>query len=148
VLHAIGAGVLLAELQEPEDLSILLEWRGFDLDGENDGHLGLGFDVALTAVETRARSAAEVDALVRRGTANGSMLPEAAAPFFRLDRVEHAADFPAGFAILIAVDGPVRLSFGTNDSENLDAGSTTLVPFDAGAFSISGTVLVARPPQP
>ena len=27
--HAIGEGVLLVELQEPSDLSILLEWRGF-----------------------------------------------------------------------------------------------------------------------
>jgi len=27
VLHAIGAGILLAEVQEPEDLSILLEWE-------------------------------------------------------------------------------------------------------------------------
>ena len=34
VLHAIGEGVLLVELQEPEDLSILLEWRGFELDGD------------------------------------------------------------------------------------------------------------------
>jgi hypothetical protein len=27
--HAIGAGVLLVELQEPTDLSVLLEWAGF-----------------------------------------------------------------------------------------------------------------------
>ena len=50
-LHAIGEGVLLLELQEPEDLSILLEWGGFALDGERDGHLGLGFDLALSAVD-------------------------------------------------------------------------------------------------
>ena len=55
VLHAIGEGVFLVEWQEPEDLSILLEWRDFELDGERDGHLGLGFDVALEAVECRSR---------------------------------------------------------------------------------------------
>lgn len=41
VLHAIAESVFVVELQEPEDLSILLEWRGFELDGERDGHLGL-----------------------------------------------------------------------------------------------------------
>jgi len=35
--HAIGAGVFLLELQEPEDLSILLEWKGFNVDGVVDG---------------------------------------------------------------------------------------------------------------
>ena len=39
--HAIGAGVFLVEVQEPEDLSILLEWRDFAIDGPRDGHLGL-----------------------------------------------------------------------------------------------------------
>jgi mannose-6-phosphate isomerase len=65
VLHAVGKGVFLVELQEPEDLSILLEWRGFELDGERDGHLGLGFDLALEAVECRSRSSEEIRQLVR-----------------------------------------------------------------------------------
>ena len=60
VLHAIGEGVLLVELQEPEDLSILLEWAGFDIDGPRDGHLGLGYPVALQAVERRGRGAEEI----------------------------------------------------------------------------------------
>src|SRR5262249_7478713 len=47
VPHAIDAGVFVLELQEPSDLSILLEWAGFGVDGRADGHLGLGFDVAL-----------------------------------------------------------------------------------------------------
>jgi mannose-6-phosphate isomerase len=65
VLHAVGEGVFLVELQEPEDLSILLEWRGFELDGERDGHLGLGFDLAPEAVECRSRSGEEIRQLVR-----------------------------------------------------------------------------------
>ena len=42
-LHAIGAGILLLELQEPTDFSVLVEWRRF---GVNSGaeHLGLGWD--------------------------------------------------------------------------------------------------------
>ena len=37
--HAIGAGILLVELQEPTDWSILLQWRGFPL-GPDDATLG------------------------------------------------------------------------------------------------------------
>jgi mannose-6-phosphate isomerase len=35
--HAIGAGILLVELQEPTDFSILLEWRGFPLGPDDAG---------------------------------------------------------------------------------------------------------------
>ena len=148
VLHAIGAGILLAELQEPEDLSILLEWNEFDLDGENEGHLGLGFDLALTAVETRARSSEEVQALVSRGLPDGETLPAEAREYFRLDRVAGRRDFPAGFAIVIALEGGARLTTATGLTQILAAGSTTLVPFSANTFRVDGNSLVARPPQP
>ena len=51
VPHAIGDGILIAELQEPTDLSILLEWDGFGIDDEQAATLGLGWDVALASVE-------------------------------------------------------------------------------------------------
>ncbi|CAN5266087.1 class I mannose-6-phosphate isomerase [soil metagenome] len=147
VLHAIGAGILLAEVQEPEDLSILLEWTGFDLDGKNDGHLGLGFDLALTAVETRARSLADIEALVRRGVLDGSALPEGADAFFRLDRVAGRRDFPASFSIIIALTDPVRLTLDSGISYVLAPGSTTLLPHALGTYGINGDALVARPPR-
>ena len=31
-LHAIGAGILLLELQEPTDLSVLVEWKPFGVE--------------------------------------------------------------------------------------------------------------------
>ncbi len=43
VAHAIEAGIFVLELQEPTDLSILLEWDGFAVDGDKDGHLNLGY---------------------------------------------------------------------------------------------------------
>ena len=49
--HAIGPGVFLAELQEPTDLSILLEWHGFLDDGTEAGSLGLGYPAVLAAVD-------------------------------------------------------------------------------------------------
>ena len=50
VVHAIESGIFVLELQEPTDLSILLEWDGFAVDGDKDGHLNLGFDKALEAL--------------------------------------------------------------------------------------------------
>src|SRR4029453_1101781 len=50
-----GAGLLIAEGQEPTDFSLLCEWRGFPIDPE-DSHLGLGWDVASQALDLGAHS--------------------------------------------------------------------------------------------
>jgi mannose-6-phosphate isomerase len=147
VLHAIGEGILLAEVQEPEDLSILLEWQGFELDGARDGHLGLGFGLALRGVETGARSREEVLSLVRTASTDGPALVPEAARYFRLDRISTETELPAGLAVVIGLDG--ELSLGTpNGSVPVRRGTTVLVPYAAGEmhFAGAGTVLVARPP--
>ena len=68
-------GCSCSTLQRPEDLSILLEWHGFALDGARDGHLGLGFDLALQAVTTRGRSPEEVDRWILSAGEGDSILP-------------------------------------------------------------------------
>ncbi|WP_314146463.1 PfkB family carbohydrate kinase [uncultured Leifsonia sp.] len=146
-LHAIGAGVFLAEVQEPEDLSILLEWRGYALDGERDGHLGLGFPLALDAVDRSPLARESLAALVRpAGDASGS-LPPAADPYFRLDRldVDGRAVIAPGFAVVIVIEGELVTEYG-----DWSRGTTVLVPAAAGPVGLagSGTLLVARPPVP
>lgn len=146
-LHAIGAGVLLLELQQPEDLSILLEWEGFEIDGPGEGHLGLGFDLALAAVNRTARSVADMGSLVHAAPPSGSVFPRAADRYFRLERmpVRGAAVLAPGFAIVVVVSGTIDLA-----GEALAAGSTVLVPAAAGRLEVSGEgeLLVARPPAP
>jgi mannose-6-phosphate isomerase len=150
LLHAIGEGILLVEVQEPEDLSILLEWRGFELDGGADGHLGIGFDTALQAVETRARSPLEIASLVGSGTSDGEVLAAGSERFFRLERLSAVAgpECPPSFAIVVVIDGAVDLSTGSGARISAERGSTMLVPHAAGAlrFASDGTVVVARPP--
>src|SRR6185437_12953032 len=51
VPHAVGTGITVVEVQEPTDFSILLEWKGFAVDGPQAGHLGLGYAVALEALD-------------------------------------------------------------------------------------------------
>ena len=146
-LHAIGAGVLLLELQQPEDLSILLEWGGFAIDGAAVGHLGLGFDLALTAVTTRARSASTLAALISTAPESGSAFPEAADEYFRLERIplHGTATVDQGFSIVLVTDGEVEIG-----AQRLRSGSTLLVPHAAGALEATGAgeLLVARPPAP
>jgi mannose-6-phosphate isomerase len=149
ILHAIGEGVLLVEVQEPEDLSILLEWKGFALDGERDGHLGLGFDIALDAVETRRRDPAEIDSLVTRARSDSSVLPEPSERYFRVERrlVEGAARLDAGIQVLVAVSGEVRIA---GASLSLPRGTTAVVPASHGDVVLEGAgeVLSCRPPAP
>lgn len=147
VVHAIGEGVLLAEVQEPEDLSILLEWSDFDLDGHKDGHLGLGFDLALEAVDKTGRTRQEIMQLIRTDGAEGPTLVEEAAHYFRLDLVRASKEFDAGFAIVIALEPGTKLHSQSGSVLDLHSGSTTLIPFDSGTFRLEGgAALVARPP--
>ena len=151
VPHAIGAGCLLVEVQEPEDLSILLEWRDFAIDGAAEGHLGLGFDRALGAVDRTVRTPAEIAALVRPAGGPGPVLPDAAAAFFRVDRLAGGAELDAGFAVVVVTGGAGALVAGTGgDRLAVQAGSTVLVPAAAGRVRLDGEVsaLVCRPPLP
>ncbi len=150
MLHAIDEGVFMVELQEPEDLSILLEWRGFAIDGRVDGHLGLGFDLALDAVETRGRSIAEIRSLVIAPDSRRANLPPEAGSYFRLERhvVDGELELDAGFCVLVVIAGQVCA--GEVPSIELPLGSTAVVPFAAGSVCIAGCgeLLVCRPPSP
>lgn len=148
--HAIGEGAFVVELQEPTDLSILLEWSGFAIDGRADGHLGLGFERALGAVDRRGWSAEEI-ARLRGATVagTGDLLPDAA-DFFRVERWRGSRTLEPGFAVLVVVDGAGELvTEGT--STPLRRGQTVLLPASAGPASLAGDdvhVLVCRPPAP
>jgi mannose-6-phosphate isomerase len=147
VLHAIGEGVFIVEVQEPEDLSILLEWRDFELDGEREGHLGLGFDLVLEAVERRGRSDDEVRELVRSAGFGPSVLPDAADPYFVLERsaVDGEADLDPGFAVLVMLTGEADIENGPS----LRAGTTAVAPNAVGRLVLRGRseILVCRPPR-
>ena len=101
--HAIGSGILMVEVQEPTDLSVLLEWNGFELT-EDEGHLDLGWDTALQALDRSAWSEQRVGAL--RGPGPGrSLLPPEADAWFRAERLHGGDDLDAGFSILVGLAG-------------------------------------------
>lgn len=136
--HSIGAGILLCELQEPTDLSINLEWAGFELT-EEGSHLGLGWDVALGALDRRGLSEARVAEL------HGPALPSEAAPFFRAEHVGSGDTLDPGFSVLIGLQGSGELA-----GMPVHGGSAVLIPYAAGPLALTGdvTALRCRPPDP
>jgi mannose-6-phosphate isomerase len=135
--HAIGDGILLVEVQEPTDFSVLLEYEGFGL---ADGHLGLGYDVALGCVDRAAWSPSRLDTL--RGDA-ARLLPERADEFFHARRLYGGDHVDRGFSILVAVAGEGRLT-GENDDLPLRRGDTLLIPYAAGPLRLDGQVEAIR----
>ncbi|HEX2902610.1 MAG TPA: class I mannose-6-phosphate isomerase [Jatrophihabitans sp.] len=144
VLHSIGADLLLLELQQPADLSILLEWQGFPIDGAADGNLGLGLQVAIEAVQTEASR--NLDELVRPAGYGVSVLPPVMDEFVRLERwaVDGRQQLEPGFGVLVVTAG--NLAAG---GQQLPRGSVGVLAHGAGDLSITGTgeLLVARPPR-
>jgi len=145
--HAIGAGILLVELQEPTDLSVLLEWDGFAVDGPADGHLGLGFDTALGCVDLAAMPPERLAAL--HTDSDGPPLPAEADDFFRVERLAGGDPVEAGFTVLVVTTGAGALDSAGGRLE-LRCGSTVLLPYVAGPARLDGELqaLACRPPAP
>jgi mannose-6-phosphate isomerase len=122
VPHAIGAGVLIAELQEPTDFSFVCEWQGFPIRPE-DSHLGLGWETASEALDLAAH------APVPR-------LPEEARAFFWADGRPEAA---GQFAVLVILDGE-----GEVDGMLARPGDAFAVPAACGGLHVEGDVRVLR----
>jgi mannose-6-phosphate isomerase len=166
VPHAIGAGVFVVELQEPTDFSIALEHPGVA-----DADLGLGWPLALEAIDRSAWDRGRIDHLRGPGLAvRGRVLPAVADPFFRAEttgplaldaRAAGAAEpvgpsrgagggnIGRGFAVLVVLAGSGEL-VTAHARRPIRGGETWLLPFAAGPAAAEGdaVVLACRPPAP
>jgi mannose-6-phosphate isomerase len=145
VAHAIGEGLLIVELQEPSDMSVMLEWDGFGIEDEDEATLGLGWELALACVEHGARDAAALRG-PRGDGAVAELLPPAAHPFFSAQRIAPAggaAQLPAGFAVVIVLEGG-----GSIAGLAVSRGDAVLVPHAAGTVTAEGELvaIACRPP--
>lgn len=161
-VHTIGAGVLLVELQEPTDLSVLLEWQRFGVSSGSE-HLYLGWEQVLPALNLQAGPA--VAGPVRVGDEQSSapapagsapvhdLFPDVVAPYFRAQRIEPAGT-PVGlepsFSILVVLDGELAISAEASEPLPLVGGATALIPHGAGSTILEGrgTVIRCLPPAP
>lgn len=151
VAHAIDAGIFVLELQEPADLSALLEWEGFAVDGIKDGHLGLGFETVTDALKLDPLTDAEFDSLIIHNTFSGgtmrTVLPLKSNGYFRAHLAPGSGELPGGFAIVLVLDGSGEIKFASAPTMSITKGDAVVIPFSAGAYSLSGSnAIICRPP--
>ena len=151
VAHAIDAGIFLLELQEPTDLSALLEWEGFAVDGIVDGHLGLGFETVTDALQLDPLSDDDFNSLIVKNSLTGgeqrTLLPLKADGYFRTDLLPGTGSVAAGFAVVLILDGTGAIAFESAPSLTLTPGDAIVIPHSAGNYSIQDCVaIVCRPP--
>lgn len=160
--HAIGGGVFVLELQEPTDLSVLLEWSGFGTAGS--AFLGLDPTVALDCVDRAACTGKRLAELrsgrPHRGAGPVRLLPPAADTYFRAEllsaRDGEPVAFDAGFGVLVVTFGEGELVTSAGGALPVRRGHTVLVPWSAGTAELRGTPAVrayrcrppAEPPPP
>ena len=138
-LHAIGGGILLLELQEPTDLSVLLEWQRFGVDSGPE-HLELGWDTALQSLDREPIDPAALTTPVGK-----SLLPKEADAYFRAERVRAGDTLDQSFSILLVTNGE-----GAVGDVPVGRGSTVLIPHAAGTTPLGGDLEAIRclPPDP
>lgn len=150
--HAIGAGILLVELQEPTDFSVLMEMDTFGLGGNDVAHLGLGWECALDALDTSGWDDSRLAAMRGRPrpvdgrTGALSILPVAADPYFRAERLlpDLESELDAGFSIFVVLRGSGVLAAGDGSELPIKRGNTVLVPHAAGRCRLSGALEAVR----
>lgn len=144
LMHAIGPGVTLVELQQPTDLSLLIERRSLD---ERDALLGLDL---LTAAGALDRGVTDLDALdaLRGGGEGDSLFPAAADPFFRAERVRGGQEREPGFSVLVVLSGEGTLDTA-GSSLPLHRGMTVLTAHADGPLTLTGDLdaIRCRPPR-
>ena len=152
VPHAIEAGIFVLELQEPTDLSILLEWDGFAVDGDKDGHLNLGYDTALDALKFEPLTASENSEIVTRFESGAKfshkIFNSIADDFFRADYlVGDDSVVEAGFGVLLILSGAGEVNFENYGKFKVESGDAVVIPHCAGSFKVNGCKgIISRPP--
>lgn len=153
--HAIDGGIFVAEVQEPTDFSILLEWS-VTTSTRDESHLDLGFDAVMPAVSASRLAPEQLAALISdagttpAGPTFRSLLPAAADPYFRLwdaaARGAASSARPAGFAVVLVTDGEGEL-VSASGRLAVARGQVLAVPHAFGDWRVEGgaEVLVAEP---
>ncbi|WP_179377344.1 type I phosphomannose isomerase catalytic subunit [Winogradskyella wichelsiae] len=133
-IHAIGAGVLLAEIQQTSDVTYrVYDWDRVDDDGnERELHN----DIAIDAFNFEMEDDFRIDYKIEKNTSNKMV----ECPFFTTNFIEVNSNLDIknsndSFMIYMCVDGEVEIS--TKDSvDHISKGETILIPAEVENFKL------------
>lgn len=134
-IHAIGAGVLLAEIQETSDITYRVsDWNRKD---EHGNSRELHVDLALDAIDYSAKSNYKAEYLKRKNKPSSIV----DCNYFTTNFLQLTSSYSSNhkdkdsFVIYMCVDGEVEFD-SENHKEKLTKGETILVPACLKSFSI------------
>lgn len=151
VPHAIGDGVFIVEVQEPTDLSIMMEHARYGITA-HDGSLRLGMAAALPAVDRGALSQDELGRLhstwdSQSDVSAKEILPAPAEEYFRVESLKvrpgHPVWMDTDFSIYIVLRGSAVLT-SASGALALGPGKAYLVPYSTGTYDLTGDADVLR----
>ena len=139
-VHAIGAGVLLAEIQQTSDITYrIYDWDRVDSEGnERELHT----DEAIDAIDYKAQESYQTDYSKTQNESTQIV----SCPYFTTNifpvngqvNVNHRNK--DSFVIYMCVSGEVNFNYGNQQSEKLIAGETVLIPSTLKEFEIKAEV--------
>ena len=137
-VHAIGAGVMLAEIQQTSDIT----YRVYDWDRQDDqgNYRELHTEEAIDAIDYKAQSSYKTDYEKSQNESSEIV----SCPYFTNNvlpvhgKLELNHDDKSSFVIYLCVDGKVEFSTGQN-KEDLQMGETLLVPASMKDFVIESS---------
>ncbi|WP_179338260.1 type I phosphomannose isomerase catalytic subunit [Winogradskyella ludwigii] len=133
-VHAIGAGVLLAEIQQTSDVTYrVYDWDRVD---DNGNARELHNDIAIDAFDFEMENDFRIDYQKEKNTSNKMV----SCPFFTTNFVEIDSELDVknthdSFLIYMCVDGEVEVSTGVS-SEYISKGETILIPAEIKNFTL------------
>lgn len=140
IVHAIGAGVMLAEIQPTSDITYrIYDWDRVDAEGnERDLHT----DEAIDAIDYKSQESYKTDYSKIKNTASQIVT----CPYFTTNilhvngmvNVNHSDK--DSFIIYMCVHGEVHFNYGSQQSEKLIAGETVLIPASLKEFEIESEI--------
>ena len=136
-VHAIGAGVLLAEIQQTSDITYrVYDWDRIDDKGRSRE---LHTDFALDAIDFKAQKQYRTDYnKTLNKTSNIVDCEYFTTNIIPVDgkiNIDHSDK--DSFVIYICVDGKVSIKFHDDKKENLKKGETVLIPAELDKISIT-----------
>ncbi len=148
-LHTIGEGITLIELQEPSDMSVVIEWRYAGVEPD-EATLKLGWDTILPAADLEAGIPVHIPAQEPQadGSTQTRLLPPEADAYFRAQLLTvhepDALELEPQFSILVGTGGELTIASDGHPGVHLGRGSAALIPYSSGRTTISGSGTAIR----